>query len=290
LNIDTSPGGVLEIATNDLALATAALAQPFGGPGAYDVVIYVAHRIPDGGGGPQLQADFDQAVSDFLTAGGGLVSFHHGSYRTAGKDGIMALIGGQATGSVPWNTVVGQNVINVAAGHFVTSNGVEYPSTLGYEDAPRGVPPASYGFFNNTPDERYPNLDILASASEVALLFASDYDGATHVLGFTHRRPEWAGVVVAYQPGEYQPQALDDLDGNNFQILANAIVYAAGQSVPAEVPSFTLWGAPLLALTLAFAGARDRRAYPSDFTGHHCSLEPDRQPAPSRHTGIHPLR
>jgi hypothetical protein len=37
-------------------------------------------------------------------------------------------------------------------------------------------------------------------------------------------------VVVAYQPGEYQPNALDDVDGNNFQILANAIVYAAGQS------------------------------------------------------------
>ena len=37
-----------------------------------------------------------------------------------------------------------------------------------------------------------------------------------------------AGVVVGYQPGEYQPHALDDLDGNNFQILANAILYAAG--------------------------------------------------------------
>jgi hypothetical protein len=32
---------------------------------------------------------------------------------------------------------------------------------------------------------------------------------------------------VLYQPGEYQPLALDDLDGDNFQILANAVLYAA---------------------------------------------------------------
>jgi hypothetical protein len=63
----------------------------------------------------------------------------------------------------------------------------------------------------------------------VELLFASNYvdNGSTHVLGFTHRRPAWSGVVVAYQPAEYQPNALDDLAGNNFQILANAIYYAA---------------------------------------------------------------
>ena len=34
-------------------------------------------------------------------------------------------------------------------------------------------------------------------------------------------------MVVAYQPGEYQPNAVDDLAGNNFQILANAIYFAA---------------------------------------------------------------
>jgi len=42
-------------------------------------------------------------------------------------------------------------------------------------------------------------------------------------------------VVVDYQPGEYQPNALDDLAGNNFQILANAIVFAAGVLPPDQI-------------------------------------------------------
>ena len=33
------------------------------------------------------------------------------------------------------------------------------------------------------------------------------------------------------QPGEYQPNALDDLDGNNFQILANAIYYVSNYAI-----------------------------------------------------------
>lgn len=221
---------VTEIATDDLPDATAALSVLPQDPAAYDVLIYFAHRIPNGGGGAAAQAAFVAAVDGFLVAGGGVVAFHHGSYFTAGKEGILDLIGGTASGAVPWNTVSGQNVINVAPGHFVTSNAVIYPSTTAYADVPRGVPADTYGFFNNTPDERYVNFEINAGAGDVELLFGSDYDenGTTHVLGFTHRRPAWAGVVVAYQPAEYQPNALDDRSGNNFQILANAILYAAG--------------------------------------------------------------
>ncbi len=116
-------------------------------------------------------------------------------------------------------------------GKVITTNGVEYSGTVAYSDVPRGVPAATYSFFNNTPDERYPNFQINPTAGAIQMLFASDYveGGSTHVLGFTHRRPEWAGVVVAYQPAEYQPNALDDKDGNNFQILANAIVYAGSR-------------------------------------------------------------
>jgi len=223
---------VSEIATDDLALATAALSVPFADPSAYDVLVYFAHRIPSGPGGAAAQAAFVAAVEDFLEAGGGVVSFHHGAYLTAGKEAMQDVIGATATGSVPWNTVAGQNVINVAPAHFVTSNEVEYAGSLAYADPARGVAAGSYDFFNNLPDERYLEFEINPGAGEIEVLFASDYDqnGTTHLLGFTHRRPSWAGVVVAYQPGEYQPNALDDLDGNNFQILANAIVYAAGQS------------------------------------------------------------
>ena len=221
---------VTEIATDDLPDATAALAVLPPDPAAYDVLIYFAHRIPGGAGGAAAQAAFVAAVEGFLVAGGGVVSFHHGAYFTTGKEGILDVIGATASGAVPWNTVSGQNVINVAPGHFVTSNAVTYPSATAYADAPRGVPADTYGYFNNTPDERYVEFEINAGAGDIELLFASDYDqnGTTHVLGFTHRRPGWAGVVVAYQPGEYQPSALDDRSGNNFQVLANAILYAAG--------------------------------------------------------------
>ena len=111
----------------------------------------------------------------------------------------------------------------------MTENGIEYTSTVAYADAARGVPASTYPYFNNTPDERYPVFNYNPGAGLITTLFGSDYNaaGTTHLLGFTHRRPTWSGIVVGYQPGEYQPNALDDLEGNNFQVLANAIVYAA---------------------------------------------------------------
>ena len=97
--------------------------------------------------------------------------------------------------------------------------------------------PGTYPYFNNTPDERYPVYGYNPTAALTTTLFGSNYDasGTTHLLGFTHRRPEWSGVVVGYQPGEYQPNALDDLGGNNFQVLVNAILYAADARVRNEI-------------------------------------------------------
>jgi hypothetical protein len=111
----------------------------------------------------------------------------------------------------------------------VTTNGIEYTSTVAYADAAREVPASTYPYFNNTPDERYPVFNYNPTAELTLTLFGSNYNdaGTTHLLGFTHRRSTWSGIVVGYQPAEYQPHALDDLDGNNFQILANAILYAA---------------------------------------------------------------
>jgi FlgD Ig-like domain len=237
LSLDASPDAVREIPTDSLPLATAALSVPITDAAAYDVLIYFAHRIPNTANATQQQADFVTAVEAFLVAGGGLISFHHGSYASTGKAAILDIIGGTASGAVPWNTVEGQNVIDVAPGHFITTNGIEYSSSITYADPSRGIPSAVYPLFNNTPDERYPNFQINLSAGSITMLFASDYveGGSTHVLGFTHRRPNWSGVVVAYQPAEYQPNALDDLEGNNFQILANAIVYAAHGALPVGV-------------------------------------------------------
>lgn len=218
---------VLEVPTDQIELATAALELPRNHPGAYDVLVYFAHRIPATGGNEQARQDaFDAAVQEHLVRGGGVVSFHHGAYFTAGKEGIQDLLGATAMGGVTW---LDQNVINTAPEHFVTCHEIDYPGTVAYADPARGVAAGTYPVFSNDPDERYPSFSVNASAGELVTLFGSDYvqNGATHLLGWTHRRPEWSGVVVGYQPGEHQPTALDPA-GRNFQILANAILYAAG--------------------------------------------------------------
>jgi len=58
-------------------------------------------------------------------------------------------------------------------------------------------------------------------------LFVTD-SGTPRMLGYVLKRSDWNGVVVTYQPGEYQPNALDDRPGPNFHILVNAIYFAAG--------------------------------------------------------------
>lgn len=213
---------VLEIPTDQIEQATAVLELSPDDPEAYDVLIYFAHRIPDGPNNQIRQEGFVTAVDGFLQVGGGLVSFHHGIYFTAGKESMQDLLGAQATGAVPWNTVDGQNVIATAPNHFVASYGVDYPSTISYEDAVHGVPLGTYPFFNNTPDERYPTFDLLPAAGDIEVLFGSDYGAGEHLLGYAETRDEWTGAVVVYQPGEYQPNALS---GNNLQVLLNAIVW-----------------------------------------------------------------
>ena len=232
LSLDPSPDGVLEIATNSIEQATARLlATPLDSL-RYDVLIYFAHRIPNTGNDALgRQQAFTTAVESFLGTGGGVIAFHHGSYYAPGKEGMLDLIGATANGAVPWDTVSGQNVIATSPQHFVACNAVEYPSSVAYADAARGVAAGTYPVFNNTPDERYPFFEYnVSAAGTVVTLFGSTYNnnGTTHLLGWVHQRPPWSGRVVGYQPGEYQPNALDDVDGNNFQILANAIVFAAG--------------------------------------------------------------
>lgn len=221
INVDAAQ----EVPTDLLSTVTPLLLTPFGDPSAYDVLIYFSHRIPAGLTGAQDQVDFVAAVDSFLAMGGGVISFHHGAYVTAGKEAMQDIIGCTATGAVLWDTTNGQNVINVAPGHFVTTNEVEYPASTSYGDAGNGIPADIYDYFNNLPDEHYPNFSINPSAGDIEILFASDYT-STHVLGLIHRRPEWQGMVLMYQPGEYQPNAVDSLDGNNFQILANMIYFA----------------------------------------------------------------
>lgn len=225
--INLAPGGdsVLGVDSQCIDAALAALADP----NDRDVLVYFAHRAARSCADEDRQPELTAAVTAYLQAGGGVVVFHHGIYEAVGKQAILQLLGGTAS-SIQWSVDQGQNIINVAPDHFVTTQSVEYAAMFAYADPQSGVPAGDYPGFNNTPDERYPALALLSEPGESrTLLFASNYatNGSTHVLGYALERPGWAGRVVFYQSAEYQPQALDDLDGNNFQILANALVYAA---------------------------------------------------------------
>jgi hypothetical protein len=192
-----------------------------------DVVIYFAHMAARGCSGADQQPALVTAIAARLAAGGGVVVFHHGSYTATGKDEILALVGVTATG-IAWDRAAGQRIFNVAPGHFVTTNGLTYPGSAALA-AGGGVPAGTFGYFDNIPDERYPTTTLLTQPGETrTVLFASN-TGGTRVLGYALERPGWNGRVVFFQPGEYQPNALDDLAGRDFQILANAIVYAVRQ-------------------------------------------------------------
>jgi hypothetical protein len=228
LNIDVLSESLVEIPTNEIEQATSRLQLPPTDPAGYDVLVYFAHRPPNNGMDDQVRQEaFVAAVSQFLIAGGGVVSFHHGIYETAGKASMQDLLGGQATGAVPWNTSTGQNVIALSSYHFVSHHAVLYPGRVPYADPGIGVVAGDYLAFNNTPDERYPNLALRAGSSGAEALFGSDYSegGSTHLLGYVRSQASWQGVVVVYQPGEYEPNALGP--GNNYQILLNAILFAA---------------------------------------------------------------
>jgi hypothetical protein len=202
------------------------------------VLVYFAHRAAQLCGGSSVQVDLVAQVEAHLERGGGVVVLHHGLYVAAGKESILELIGAESN-SIAWNTSVGQRVFNLAPDHFVTLNGVTYTGTAEFP-ALGGAMAGEYEYFDNIPDERYPVTELTpASDPDRTILFGSD-SGGTRALGFVTERAGWRGRVVAYQPGEYQPNALDDRDGNNFQILANAIVFAAGE-VAADGSSGSGW-------------------------------------------------
>jgi len=191
------------------------------------VVVYFAHRPALGCDKSDQQAALTSALEAQLKRGGGIVVFHHGSYTWPGKEALMPLLGVSAS-SIAWNTSEGQRVFNVAPGHFVTTNGVVYTARAALTGM-GAVPAGMFEYFDNIPDERYPNTALLTQTGETRTILFASSSGGTRVLGYALERPGWLGRVLFYQPAEYQPRALDDRAGPNFQILANAIVYSVHQ-------------------------------------------------------------
>jgi len=212
---------VQETASDCVDAALAALADQ-----SVDVIVYFAHRGARDCQGAAAQAELTAAFSELLESGGGIVVFHHGLYEDPQKTAVLQLIGASASG-IAWNTTEGQRVFATAPEHFVASHGVSYDGEAALTGGGT-VPSGTFSYFDNVPDERYPSLTFLEEAGETrTLLFATD-SGGVRPLGYALERPSWQGRVVGYQPGEYQPNALDDLEGPNVQVLVNAVLWASG--------------------------------------------------------------
>ncbi len=204
-----------------------------------DVLIYFAHRSASDCAGGDAQPQLTAATEALLRSGGGVVVFHHGLYTANGKDAILELLGGEAD-SIAWREE-GRPVIAVSSDHFVTTHEVEYTDEVAFENANLGVPAADYPSYRDTPAESYPATRLrLTGDEDIEILFVSD-TGQPELLGYDLRRPGWSGHTVFFQPGEYQPNAVDDRDGNAFQILANAIYYV-GTTQDEPEPSGTTSG------------------------------------------------
>lgn len=207
----------------DTALAQLASANP---PA---VVLYFAHRATKRCDGSDAQAEFTQLLRQGLERGMGVVVLHHGWYvdifSPGAKDELLALLGAK-TNSIAWDTTAGQRVYVVDAEHFVSSNGLNVEQQAAFAGT-GAVAAGTYPYFTNVPDELYADTVLVEEVGEQRTpLFATDSLGQ-RLLGYALTREGWQGRVVAYQPGEYQPNALDDRNGVNFQILVNAIYYAA---------------------------------------------------------------
>jgi len=194
-----------------------------------DVVLYFAHRAALNCDGTDAQAELTALLDKGLHSGLGIVVLHHGLYvdifKRGAKDDLLRLIGAQ-TNSINWDTTSGQRVFNVGGSHFVSSNGLTYPQR-GQFAGMNKVNAGNFPYFVNLPDELYADTQLLEEAGETRTpLFASDSLG-NRLLGYALTRPGWTFLFFSYQPAEYQPNALDDHDGPNYQILMNALYFAA---------------------------------------------------------------
>lgn len=203
----------------DGALAVLQSAEP------PDVVVYFAHLPARGCDDTAQQSALTAALETHLQRGGGVVVFHHGGYVAEGKEAILNLFGGGYTG-VEYSVEVGQDVVCLVAGHFVTANGLVYPGHVAYSNPALGIPASSYEQFINAPAERYLKFQPYVEPDEFRrYLFGSTFGPSHGVLTYELQRPGWRGRVLTYQPGEYAPRALAP-EGRNFQILANAIYWS----------------------------------------------------------------
>ena len=195
--------------------------MPPGLPGYAAVIVYI-HR--------NLDAAAERAFIDYTTGGGRLVVLHHSisSGKRKNKDwfpflGIELPTGDAEKGGYKWIEPATLGVVNLAPGHFITTNKVDYPTNLAFAASAAGpaaprpgiVLPESEVYLNHVwTAERTPLLGLRYTDPKSGRTWMQDTAGWL--------RPAGRGLIVYLMPGH---SALDFENPAYARIVVNAVIF-----------------------------------------------------------------
>ncbi len=223
----------------------------------YDVLVYFGHDA--------ISTTRQNAIANWVDAGGGLVGLHHAIYNHGGQKGVLVnLFQGELPAAAQLNSELGvvyagetNRMINVNLGHYVSTYGVHLfggqPTWTTSYTSPRGLPNANldndpargyYHFSIPASDELYPGADFVSGVSfgrgtnQVNRLFSNDrfqsgspnpnngaYDTAGWVRLYDGAQDGTVGRIVYLQPGETAARTF--AHPGFAQAVKNAVVWAA---------------------------------------------------------------
>jgi len=188
----------------------------------FDAVAVYIHR--------GLNPAAERAFIDYTEAGGKLVVLHHSisSGKRSNKDwfrflGVALPEGDFSRGGYKWIEGVTQQVVNLAQGHFITTDNVHYPERVAFPTS-ADAPPALLPAFTLTNSEVYLNHTLTGPRTLLlGFRYADSASGRTYAQSHAGWcKPAGKGWIVYLQPGH----GLDDLNHPTFQrILLNALVW-----------------------------------------------------------------
>ncbi len=192
------------------------------GLSGYAAVIVYIHR--------NLDAAAERAFIDYTTGGGRLVVLHHSisSGKRKNKDwfpflGVDLPAGDVGQGGYKWIEPATLDVVNLAPGHFITTNKVVYPTNIAWaasaagsaEPRPGFVLPESEVYLNHARTaERTPLLGLHYADPKSGRTWMQDTAGWL--------RPAGGGLIVYLMPGH---SALDFENPAYARIVVNAVIF-----------------------------------------------------------------
>lgn len=192
------------------------------GLSGYAAVIVYIHR--------NLDAAAERAFIDYTTGGGRLVVLHHSisSGKRKNRDwfpflGVDLPAGDVGKGGYKWIEPATLDVVNLAPGHFITTNRVVYPTNLAWTASAAGAAGPRPGFV--LPEsEVYLNHAWTAERTPLlGLRFTDPKSGKTWMQGTAGWiKPAGRGRVVYLMPGH---SVLDFENPVYVRIVVNAVIF-----------------------------------------------------------------